>query len=230
MPRRSRCLAACIEGLQFLPSDGSRCRWTSRRWIWDCGWSGLVGLRRTATSNSLGAPNSRSNPRRFASSAADSVVTPVRFPPGRLKLAIRPDLIGSSPTFEDNRNGGGGRLCGVCRNAAAGRCDHRHLTPNQVGCQRLQLIILALRPTIFDRHFPGLQYNSPPSSLRETAATRKSTTAGRHPRLRNPTTGIACCPRATTGHAAAAPPSSVMNSRLLIRSPRRRWRAATAAR
>jgi hypothetical protein len=30
-----------------------------------------------------------------------------------------------------------------------------------------------------------------------------------------------CCARATSGHAAAAPPSSEMNSRLFIRSPRR---------
>ena len=31
---------------------------------------------------------------------------------------------------------------------------------------------------------------------------------------RNPITGIAgCCARAASGHAAAAPPSSVMNSR-----------------
>src|SRR5262249_26375757 len=38
---------------------------------------------------------------------------------------------------------------------------------------------------------------------------------------RNPTTGIAgCCARAS-GHAAAAPPSSVMTSRRLIRSPHR---------
>ena len=36
----------------------------------------------------------------------------------------------------------------------------------------------------------------------------------------------ACCARATNGQAAAAPPSSVMNSRRLIRSPRRRGRAA----
>jgi hypothetical protein len=33
-----------------------------------------------------------------------------------------------------------------------------------------------------------------------------------------------CCARAASGHAAAAPPSSVMNARLLIRSPRRRGR------
>jgi len=35
--------------------------------------------------------------------------------------------------------------------------------------------------------------------------------------LRNPITGIAgCCARAASGHAAAAPPSSVMNSRRLV--------------
>ena len=47
--------------------------------------------------------------------------------------------------------------------------------------------------------------------------------------LRKPITGIAgCCARAASGHAAAAPPSSVMNSRRFIRSPRRRGRAASA--
>jgi hypothetical protein len=38
------------------------------------------------------------------------------------------------------------------------------------------------------------------------------------------------CARAASGHAAAAPPSSVMNSRRLIRSPRRRARETSAAR
>src|SRR5262245_55694644 len=44
---------------------------------------------------------------------------------------------------------------------------------------------------------------------------------GRYPSsdvlLRNPITGIVgCCARAASGHAAAAPPSSVMNSRRLM--------------
>src|SRR5262245_16724730 len=44
--------------------------------------------------------------------------------------------------------------------------------------------------------------------------------------LRSPITGNArCCAPAVNGHAAA-PPSSVMNSRRLTRSPRRRGRAA----
>src|SRR5262245_40539173 len=40
-------------------------------------------------------------------------------------------------------------------------------------------------------------------------------------RIRSP-----CCARTASGHAAAAPPSSVMNWRLFTRSPRRRGRAA----
>jgi hypothetical protein len=45
---------------------------------------------------------------------------------------------------------------------------------------------------------------------------------------RNPMVGTfpACCARAMSGHAAAAPPSSVMNSRRLTRSPRRRGQGA----
>jgi len=40
---------------------------------------------------------------------------------------------------------------------------------------------------------------------------------GGDPMLKKPTTGIAdCCARAASGHAAAAPHSSVMNSRRLM--------------
>jgi len=47
---------------------------------------------------------------------------------------------------------------------------------------------------------------------------------------RNPIAGIAgCCARAAIGHAAT-PPISVMNSRRLIQSPRRRGRAVSVAR
>jgi hypothetical protein len=38
-----------------------------------------------------------------------------------------------------------------------------------------------------------------------------------------------CCARAASGHAAAAPPRSVMKSRRFTRSPRPRWRVAAAA-
>jgi hypothetical protein len=50
------------------------------------------------------------------------------------------------------------------------------------------------------------------------------------PNRRTPIRGTLwdCCARAASGHAAAAPPSSVMNSRRFTRSPRRRGRVASA--
>src|SRR5262245_20992285 len=46
--------------------------------------------------------------------------------------------------------------------------------------------------------------------------------------LRNPTTGIgACCARAASGHAAAAPPSRPMNSRRLMGLPQAGGRNST---
>src|SRR5262249_56479418 len=64
---------------------------------------------------------------------------------------------------------------------------------------------------------------------------RNAAAMGRNPSgdaaLRNPITGITpCCARAASGHVAAAPPSSVMNSRRLIQSPRRRGRAGGMSR
>ena len=51
------------------------------------------------------------------------------------------------------------------------------------------------------------------------------------PPLRNATTGISGrCARAMIGHAAAVPPSSVMNSRRLTLSPRRRAAGDVGAR
>src|SRR5262249_35853648 len=53
-----------------------------------------------------------------------------------------------------------------------------------------------------------------PRPLRNAA--RYSANVSNEPNPRNPITGIACCARAASGHAAAAPPSSVMNSRRFI--------------
>src|SRR5262249_10203060 len=39
----------------------------------------------------------RKSPSRLAANAPDNIVTPVAFPPGRLKLATKPSLTGSSP-------------------------------------------------------------------------------------------------------------------------------------
>jgi len=67
------------------------------------------------------------------------------------------------------------------------------------------------------------------SGWRATNAANSSPPAAGVTAPKNPMAGSlpACCARGASGHAAAATPSSVMNARrLLIRSPRRRGRAA----
>jgi hypothetical protein len=79
-------------------------------------------------------------------------------------------------------------------------------------------------------HEGFLSLRVPTCSLRN-AATVRAGAASAAPGLINPTTGIAgCCACAASGQSAAAPPRSVMNSRRLIRSPRRRGRARRTGR
>src|SRR5262245_23623652 len=101
----------------------------------------------------------------------------------------------------------------------------------QIGRQGRQSIILLIRPAVFDRYIPALDITGFAQTLRN--ATTNGANDSADALLRNPITGIAgCCARAASGHVAAAPPSRPMNSRrfifAVIRSPRRRWRAASA--
>src|SRR4051812_20542399 len=66
------------------------------------------------------------------------------------------------------------------------------------------------------------------NALRRACPTGSSAASGMSTPMRRIPPG--CCARAPNGHAAAAPPSNVTNSRLLIQSPRRRGRATSPAR
>jgi hypothetical protein len=79
-----------------------------------------------------------------------------------------------------------------------GRDNHRP--------QCLQLVSLVSRPAIFDHQLSGLQrsrFRTDPTGGRSVA--RRQTSGD--PRFKYPITGIACCARAASGRAAAAPPS-----------------------
>src|SRR4029453_1109938 len=118
----------------------------SRRWG---PTSGLVAFKRTATMAARGT-NSWSSPSRFVSKAGDIVFTPVMLPPGRLKLATRPDLMGSSPTL---------KTMGMVDVAAFAACAEMvppvaaitaTWLPNQVGCKGLKFLVVAPRPAVFN--------------------------------------------------------------------------------
>ena len=95
--------------------------------------------------------SSCSSSSRFGASSTFKVVTPVRLPPGRFRLATSPSCDRVDRYLEDDRNRRGRRLCRQRRRSAAGRGNHGHLTANQIGRQRRQSIVLAVRPAIFDR-------------------------------------------------------------------------------
>ena len=131
---------------------------------------GLVGLTSSAMMVAVGT-SSCSSSSRFGPSSTFNVVTPVRLPPGRFRLATSPTSTGSAAYREDDRNRRGRRLCRQCRRSAAGRDNHGHLAANQIGRQCRQSIVLALRPAIFDRHVPALDVAGFAQALAERAQT-----------------------------------------------------------
>ena len=151
-------------------------------------------------------------------------------------VAARPVQAGDKPDRdrvaagrEDDGNRRGCRLGRQCRSGTAARRSRppdgepdRPPAPavDRIGPRPSGIRSLRSGP----RHS---QLLSGPGGMRAQRGAYRSASA----LLRNPITGIAgCCARAASGHAAAAPPSSVMNSRRFIRSPRRRGRAASAER
>ena len=79
------------------------------------------------------------------------------------------------------------------------------------------------------RHHDGGQCRAQlPFPLTEFSVLRFVRSSQKFVHVRRNTGITGCCARAASGHAAA-PPSSVMNSRRLTRSPRRRGQAASAA-
>ena len=162
------------------------------------------------------APARAAVPAASPPAALTRTLTPVTLPPGRLRLATRPSLTGSSPVAKTI----GIVVVAALAASAAGVLppvdDHGHLAADQIGRQRRQPVVLALRPAIFDRDVAALDVagsRSGPGGTRPRACAN----CGGMLAMRNPITGIAgCCARAASGHAAAAPPSSVMNSRRLI--------------
>src|SRR5262249_28087121 len=78
-----------------------------------------------------------------------NMVTPVRLPPGRLRLVTRPAATGSPLAMKTT-----GIVCvaalTTCGELAAGCSDYGDLTAHQIGRQRWKAIIVTLGPTVFD--------------------------------------------------------------------------------
>ena len=92
---------------------------------------------------------------------------PVALPPGRAKLATRPNLTGSSATLRDRR-GRGFRHRGC--SGEGGRGNHGPATADEVGHERRQAIVFALQPVVLDHHVLGLDVAGFVEGLTERSA------------------------------------------------------------
>ena len=192
-------------------------------------FAALAGLTSTATRAAAGTSSRRSSSR-FAANSSTEKIDPgqVAARPGEAGDKTKPDRVFADD--EDDRDRRGCRLGRQRRQGASGRGDHGDPPANQFGRQRRQPIDIDSRPSGIRSPRSRPRHSRSPSGPGEMRADGPRTPSG-DVASRNPITGIAgCCARAASGHAAAAPPSSVMNSRRFIRSPRRRGRAASAAR
>src|SRR5215831_11409171 len=102
-----------------------------------------------ATARAWGS-SSRVNSSRFAAISAAMRLAPVRFAPGRPRLATRPLQTGVRTTSEDNRDGCGRFLRSPRRNGAAGY-DHGDLTADQISGQSGQAVVVTIRPAVVYR-------------------------------------------------------------------------------
>src|SRR6516162_3508940 len=174
----------------------------------------LLGFISIATRTAAGT-SSRRSPSRFAFTSAVKKLIPVALLPGRARLATRPSLTGSSGTLK--------AIGSVCVAALAATAAPLPDAAIALTCRRTRS---AASSGNRSSRSPAKRYSIAtfcPSTFPVSARPRRNASKRCPPDpssrgLRNPITGIVgCCARATTGHAAAAPPSSVMNSRRFTR-------------
>ena len=148
-------------------------------------------------------------------------------PPGRAKLSTKPAPTGSA-TFTSTI---GTLRVARCNSPAVevplARITSGASATNSAANRRMRSASPAPRRYSIRTLRPSIQPNwcSPCSNAARRARTSVSSASVADP-MSTPMrrTPSPCCARAASGHAAA-PPSSVMNSRRLTRSPRRRGRA-----
>src|SRR5215831_118740 len=104
-----------------------------------------------------------------------------------------------------------------CRGEACGCDNHRDLPANQLGRKFGESFHL-LGPAVVDRYILALDIAGFFEALAKSAQPLGMVSGDLI--SRNPMTGgVSCCVYAASGHAAAAPPTSVMKSRLFTQSP-----------
>ena len=168
---------------------------------------------RAGRSRRPGEPARKAARAAWASARRLRMLTPVRLPPGRARLATRPVL---------DRVAAAEKTIGIVEVALfaasaegvpPGR-DHVDLAADEIGGQCGQPIIAALRPAVFDRHVLSLDVAGFAQSLAERGHKRCNGRARCCRGSRSPASPSAA--RAAARAAITAPPSRSSNSRRFI--------------
>src|SRR6266446_2796379 len=180
---------------------------------------GLPILAMIAKRRRLGT-TSRKSSSRLPARSADWFDSPVTLPPGRARLATRPVPTGSPAVAKTI---GMTDVACFAATTAAVPAVTMTLTLSRTNSAAISAK-RSLRPSAQRYSIAKVRPSIQPSSRSRctNAAVHLLWTDGVSG-PRNPIVGsfAGCCARAATGHAAAAPPRSVMKSRRFTRSPRR---------
>ena len=164
---------------------------------------------------------------RFCPNSTFRLVTPVRLPPWSVQAGDQALPHRITANVENDWNACG-RTLGRARCGITDCGNYGHPLADQVGRHSWQAVEVTFGPAVLDGDVAALDIARFGEALVKRGNTRRPPRSGNT--SQHADHGIAgCCARAASGHAAAAPPSSVMNSRLFTRSPRRRGRARSAA-
>ena len=142
------------------------------------------------------------------------LLTPVRLPPGRARLAIRPSSTGS-PTLKTIGIVEVTVFAASAGGVPLGR-DHVHPSADEIGGQCGQSIIATIRPTVFDRYVLSFDVPGIAQSLAERGHIRCEHAAGRPGAEEADHRHRLLLRTPANGHPIAAPLSSSTNSRRFI--------------
>ena len=202
-------LVLALNDLDLQPDGARRRLHVSQRGL------GSRGIGRIDEHGDTSGPgtSSCSNSSRFALKLDCQMIEPgdIAARPSEAGDKTKPDRVVGD--HEDDGNCRGRRLGCERRMQCRSRRSQRLVGATRSAASAGSRSILTLGPAIFDRHVRALdvaQLAAGPGGMRADASAIVSASWRQETRSR----GIAgCCARAASGHAAAAPPSSVMNSR-----------------
>src|SRR5262249_53992068 len=172
--------------------------------------------RRTATRATPGAI-SLSSSSHFPAKLNSQFVKPVALPPGRAKLSTKPEPTGSLVMVNTI-----GTVRVACSNGPTLEVPPASITSgasaaNSAACLRISVASVVPQRVSMRRLRPMVQPNSA-SACRNAPTRACQTESSATPGTSTPMcrTRSPCCARAASGHAAAALPKRVMNSRRLM--------------